>query len=225
MTPLRFSIVVATVPRPADYLGRTLAGLPVDRPVALMAGSPDAAHLDAYRADPRFRIETPSAAELPDVSGEADPRRAAEEGRLLVVEDDVAFAPGWADPMAAIVGAIEAAGRTDYLLSLYYPYPAPADPGAAGFVAYPPAAFYGTQAVLFAGCVAREFRPVLLARAIERYELEYDLLLARFAESRGFPIFAAVPALAQHIGVVSSGLTGHFHSTPCFAGDRAVPAR
>jgi hypothetical protein len=222
-----FDIIIMTVSRPGAYIDQTLASLSPDRSVTLVVGSPSADYLDRYRANPLFKIVAPGHEEYAFVEGSTVGRRAAwnywrclgagaNKSRRVIFEDDVIFAAGWEARTARTIEAIEQKHR-DYVISLYYPYPL--EESREGFIEYPCSKFYGTQGVLFGGRSAGEFRQYVDERGVKRWTLPYDLLLQRYTAEAGVPLFATVPSLVQHIGVVSTGQSDHFHTTTCFVED------
>jgi hypothetical protein len=222
-----FDIIIMTVSRPGGYIDQTLASLSPDRPVTLVVGSPSTDYLDWYRDNLNFKIVAPGHDEFAFLEGATVGRRAAwnywrclgagaNDLRRLIFEDDVIFAAGWEPRTARTIEAIEKDHR-DYVISLYYPYPL--EESREGFIEYPCSKFYGTQGVLFGGRSSREFREYLYERGVKRWTLPYDLLLQHFTAEAGVPLFATVPSLVQHIGVVSTGQSDHFHTTTCFVED------
>jgi hypothetical protein len=227
------AITIMTVARPGDYLDRTLASLAPVRPITLMVGAPETGSLDRYRGNPFIKILSPSPEDFAFLEAEDVGRRAAwnywrclgegaGESRLLIFEDDVIFAAGWEARIARIVEQIERS-HADYVVSLYYPYPPEESP--SGSIDYPKGKFYGTQGVLFAGRARAEFRKFLRDRGVERWTLPYDLLLQRYTIDADIPLFATMPSLVQHIGAVTTGQSGHFHTTNCFVDDLGRPAQ
>jgi hypothetical protein len=222
-----FDIIIMTVSRPGGYIDQTLESLAPDRAVTLMVGSPSADYLVRYQANPLFNIVAPSHEEFAFLERSTVGRRAAwnycrclgaaaNHSRRAIFEDDVIFAAGWEARTARTVHAIEQNHR-DYVISLYYPYPL--EESSAGYIEYPCSKFYGTQGVFFGGRSAREFRDYLDERGVKCWTLPYDLLLQRYTAEAGIPLFATVPSLVQHIGVVSTGQSAHFHTTNCFVKD------
>jgi hypothetical protein len=222
-----FDIIIMTVSRPGSYIHQTMASLAPDREVTLMVGSPAADYLDQYRVNPLLKIMVPGDDDFAFLEDSTVGRRAAwnywrclgagaNNSRLVIFEDDVIFAVGWEARTRRTIERIEQNHR-DYILSLYYPYPR--EESREGFIEYPLCKFYGTQGVLFGGRTASEFRVFLDERGVRRWTLPYDLLLQRYTTEAGVPLFATVPSLVQHIGVLTTGQSGHFHTTACFVDD------
>lgn len=222
---IKIPIVIMTVSRSGDYIDRTLSSLSPGRPMTLMVGSPETGYLERHRSNPHLKVVAPSPEEFAFLRNEGVHRRAAwnywrclgegdGEDRLLIFEDDVVFAAGWEARIARTVERIEQDGP-DYVLSLYYPYP-PRESANSYSIDYCKTDFYGTQGVLFAGRTRHDFRRHLFERGVERFTMPYDLLLQSYTIDHDVPLLATMPSLVQHIGAVTTGLSGHWHMTDCF---------
>jgi hypothetical protein len=219
-----------TVRRPETYLQRALASMSLEQPVALLVGSPDTSYLAPLQSRPGLHVVAPSPVEYGAIAPLSTHQRAAwnywrclrhglGNRYLLVLEDDVRCANGWEERLVLTVLTI-AAIFPDFVLSLYFPYPRQSVGGAC-YLPYPKKEFYGTQAILFAGRALPEFTAHLHEHGVRSCTAPYDLLLQDYVLRRDVPLFASAPSLVQHIGVVTTGLSAQFHTTPWFVEDIA----
>ncbi len=225
-------ITFVTVSRPEPYIHQALESLGQERRVALLVGSLDASYLDRYRDDPELRIVLPSPGEFRDWADRPHGERASwnfwralvdarHQRRLLLCEDDVVFARGWRPFLTRVIAEIER-NQSDYLLSLYW-HEAFVEATGSGRVTLDPGAYFGHQAVLYAGRALAEFPDYLRCHGMDNWVRPQDLNLARYASEAGIPIYTTQPSLVQHVGRTSTG-QGPFHQTATFVADLTEPA-
>lgn len=131
---------------------------------------------------------------------------------LIVLQDDVDFAPNWLTRAEAIAGELRTSkGLKRFVLALYASYKFPYKP----FCAYNPCKFYGTQALLMPAQVHRDLL-AYVARELSagRYAPD-DMMVKQWLLETLVPLRAANPNLVQHVGRKSS-LGLHFHDSPSF---------
>lgn len=217
-------IAVCTVARPQPYLYATMTSLLASDwhggPVHVCVGGPDQLYARPY-AGPRVAIHPLTADEWESMRHtsvharfNANYRRclqhAADEG-LIVLEDDVLVRPDWYRCLRLALEEIQAAGRRDYVLALYYPGDVQRSPRGVHYQSYVASNFYGTQALYFAPGVAAVVIDHLAATPSRTVDMA---LRNRLVKDQN--VYATIRSLAQHIGYTSTGLAGHMHRAADF---------
>ncbi len=132
-------------------------------------------------------------------------RLALEMGADIVLQDDLDFAPDFWPRFNALLPI----DTSKLLVSLYYPRPAKAGVGLCQWYARD---YYGMQAMFF----GEDARKVAIEYLKDPREEADDNALARMLTKRqDILLYACVPSLVQHVGVVSS-LKSRGHRAPTF---------
>ncbi len=217
-------IAVCSVARPQPYLYATMTSLLASDwhggPVHVCVGGPDHAYAKPH-AGRRVTIHPLTAADwaaMKDTSihtrFNANYRRclqhANDEG-LIVLEDDVLMRPDWYRCLLLALDEMQAAGRRDYVLALYYPGDVQRSPRGVHYQSYVASSFYGTQALYFAPGVAATVVDHLAATPSRTVDMALRNQLVKDQN-----VYATIRSLAQHIGYTSTGLAGHMHRAADF---------
>ena len=226
-------IAVCTVDRPEGYVHRTLesllasdAGPQCD--VHLCVGCPDASYLARYEGQPRLTIHPLSAGECQQMWSETIHTRfnrnylrclqRADERGVVVLEDDIVLRPSWFACLQEAISELESRVAGPYVLALYYSRVGLAPRGRA-FCSYIASTFYGTQALYFPAASAVGFAEFLQQHLVGLGSADM-VLRAWCMEHQN--LYATTRALAQHMGIVTTGLAGHMHQAWNF--DESWPA-
>lgn len=222
---------IMTVARPQAYIHDFIGQLRADLPIRLVVGSPDSNYLKRYRENPFVEILEPPVSEWEYFRNFKVHHRAAwnywrslslgirspNRHGLVVFEDDLVPAHCWEEQFYKIIDQIEMRHSTLYLLALYAPYDNLPEPiPETNFVLYPTDWFYGTQAIYYPEIVRLEFIKYLKSNGVDTHHHPYDRVLRDYLLEMKIPIFAAMPCLFQHVGEITTGLGGRFHSTSRF---------
>lgn len=226
---------IMTIARPVVYIHDLLATLRPDMQIRLVVGGMDCNYLERYQGNPLIEIIEAPRKEYADFECRPLHHRAswnywrtltlgaATLGRagLLVLEDDVILARGWEGRLHSVIDQIEAGYVGRYVLTLYAEFPSVPKSHTADiyYVTHSRNGFYGTQAIYFPESVRTHFADYLKKRGVESYEIPYDWLLGEYLKRNSIYLFLTIPCLAQHIGVVSTGLAGWSHQTAYFQAD------
>ncbi len=233
--------VFVTVAREPQYIHATLRSfLQADPaaalllPVTLMVGGAEAAYLRPYEEQGLARILPMTPPEIERMESFAVPEgkrthyryntnylRALTVPRdpaqgLLIFEDDIGFAGDWLRKLATALRWIEGAGRKEFLLTLYSPFPYEA---ATDFDAIVPEDFYGNQGIYYPPAVVKRMAVFFRHLAVERYGQPGDLAVGAFCRAEAVPLLRTRRSLVQHEGVVTTGLSplgDRQHRSPTF---------
>jgi hypothetical protein len=224
-------VAVTTVARPGDYIHQLIECLRADLGLRLVVGTPECRYLERYRNHPFIEVIEAPPQEWERFRDCAVRQRAAwnywrtltlgirhpyRKG-LLIFEDDVVPATDWEPRLHRIIEQIEMEQSGPYILSLYTARELQPPQDGKGFVAYPPDAFFGTQAIYYPEPARKGFAKYLKRHGVDLFRRRpYDFLLGDYARRESIPMFAALPCLVQHIGEVSTGLAQFFHKSPRF---------
>jgi len=215
-------IRVVTCNRPAENYAHHVAETIGDIRYEWWNGSAHCPQLAGLGAAP---VMMPTVAELKELPGWPVIRRAVwnywrameGEGDLLLLEDDVRLADGWAAALGSARAAV--AGRR-CVLSLYLPQ-LPQEPEAVGpgVVLVPHREWASTAAVLYPASVRGELRDFLKAECVdvESGGKIWDWALRDYMEQAGIETAVMVPNVVQHVGRVST-IGDYMHSSPTFTG-------
>ncbi len=223
---------IMTVSRSPCYLYDLLERIPVHLEVRIVVGSPDIDYLFPCQYRPNLKVFVPTTEEWDAIKSKSVHHRASwnywrclvlqasshSRQGLVVFEDDVVLASGWQDRLHASIRRLETDFERPHALALYSAHDFPASEDMGDLVArYPSACFYGTQAMYFNRNFRLHFEQYLKRFGVDSYFEPYDLLLKRFCSKHDYPLFCSTPILAQHVGLVSTGL-GEYHQSPNFIG-------
>ena len=217
-------IAVCTVARPQPYLYATMTSLLASDwhggPVHVCVGGPDQLYARPH-AGRRVTIHPLTADEWESMRHTSLPARfnanyrrclqhASDDG-LIVLEDDVLVRPDWCRCLRLALEEIQAAGRRDYVLALYYPGDVQRSPRGTYYQSYVASSFYGTQALYYAPGVAATVVDHLAATPSRTVDMT---LRNRLVKDQN--VYATIRSLTQHIGYTSTGLAGHMHRAADF---------
>jgi hypothetical protein len=214
---------------PHDTLRETLASLAHSdfRSVpTLFVGSDSIGHVPG--SHPREAVVALSPAEVETLAPWSVHRRAtynywcalAYSGDdVLILEDDLHFAPNWLDIFTRTRSEIERTANV-YALALYCPHGFTLDfPALYG--PYPPERFFGTQAMYYPAGVRADLAGYLHEHGVVGDKASYDFLIRDFCIATDTPLFACRRSLVQHTAPFSStGLGGGHDSVSFLADDR-----
>jgi hypothetical protein len=131
----------------------------------------------------------------------------------------VSPARGWESRLHDAISRIEADEAGKYVLALYTAHQVanmpPSLSGKVYYIPYPPHLFFGSQAMYYPEAIRAEFSEYLKTNGVKSFDCPYDLLLGKYLQDTGVPLFAAIPCLFQHAGEFSTGL-GDFHQASIF---------
>ena len=144
-------------------------------------------------------------------------QRAGDSG-VVVFEDDVIVRPDWFGRLQEAIGELESLVCGAYVLALYYSRVGLSPRGRA-FCSYIASTFYGTQALYFPAASAVGFAEFLQQHLVGLGSADM-VLRAWCVEHQN--LYATTRALAQHMGIVTTGLAGHMHQAWNF--DESWPA-
>jgi len=220
-------LAIMTVDREPQYVHRTLASLFASDPlvhdvssVHVVINTSDDDYLQDYRHHRKLSFHPLRKAEH-DRIGKWTPHHRfchnyvrclslpiPEGGGICVCEDDIAFRDLFVQRLLVTVEELEAhTGAADYCLALFadcdLEYEASFYRGRH-FCSYgwP---FHGTQCMYYPRGVAGQIREYLQEHGVDRFDDCGDLLIGKLYGDR---MYASPRSLANHIGVVSTGLGG-----------------
>jgi len=229
--PARYPVTdIAIVTIPREGIHRTLASLlmnGVDGDIFLVVGRPDARYLEVYRHHSRIHIVPLGADEWEAIKHQPvswlschNYLRAlsVSSNNILVVEDDTIFCDSWQGDMERIITEIEQVDRHhDYFLTLYSGTLVTTRT-TRPYSLFPYLCFWGTQCIYYPNRVlarTKQFWKEALQMEDFADEIKGDIVLNKFAEDQGIPIFTPKYSLVQHVGQNSS-LESTPHESPSF---------
>jgi hypothetical protein len=227
---------IMTVARPVDYIRAVLDGLHPTLPLRLVVGSPDVAYLSRIVAARQLQVIVPDELEWNSIKTKPVGQRAAwnywrcfvlgpqskERQGLVIFEDDVALTYGWEERLHKVVATLNRRHGERYILALYSANVISKAGNLNCVERFPVDRFFGTQAMYFPERIREVLQPYLKRFGVDAFRAPYDWLVRDFAKAKGIPIFRCVPSLAQHIGLVTTGL-GKFHKSNSFVPELAKP--
>jgi hypothetical protein len=220
----QISVAITTVNRPKNYIHKVISHLPKNLPMRLIVGSPSYGYLARYRKEKRIQIIGVDLTEWNKIKHFQTSHRASwnywrsftygarPEARkgLLLLEDDVIPARGWAQRLEQTIEQIESEYGEEYVLALFTVQPLFSRPPSEGhiYTRYDVNSYAGSQAMYYPESIRVGFAEYIAAEGRETYRMGYDLLLREYLKLTGIPLFATTPCLFQHIGEVGTGLWG-----------------
>jgi len=239
---MRVQVALTTVDRPESYVQQTLTRLfsadpSTDElaPIRVVVDGHSAEFLGDWATDPRIEVELLSA-RMAKQQEKLDPiDRCAfttyralndhpgdqfdHEDSLILLQDDLEFAPGWLEKTLEVTLSIEAdTGSDHFVLALYAPHPFEKRP----YSVYTRGDFYGCQALYLTPRAVHAMAGALHEgnirhRGAGKTDRTPDDLLMRnhFIAHREPYLLAMVPSVVQHIGEISAIGVG-FHQSPTF---------
>jgi hypothetical protein len=132
-----------------------------------------------------------------------------------VLEDDVSPSRSWEEALHDIVDDIESQYPGKYVLALYTAHGVKKLP-QSNYVPYPAQLFFGLCAMYYPDAIRSDFANYLEIHGVNSFKTPHDLLLGKYSQDSGIPIFAAMPCLFQHVGELSTGLSESFYQASCF---------
>lgn len=220
-------------------------GCPGSRPLRLVSGCRDAAHLDPYKNNPeRFSIDPATKRELDAVHFDllnANQKCSFGHYRAmnsllsvestwevaLICENDIRFSEGWQHFLERIILRIQREHGDGWILTLYRSSYFPVGynqsvffevtNGNRYFEVDKQYPFWGIQAVVYPKGIMRLMPGYLMERCI-RGPIHADVAIGEFAKEQGFAILASAPSLVQHEGRISTvrDKAEEFHQAECF---------
>jgi hypothetical protein len=220
-------VAVMTVDREPAYVHQTLASLFASdgmvhevSPIHLMIDASDTSYLGGYRHHRDLSLHPLSSTESERIAKWSRHRRFCrnyvrclslpipEGGGICVCEDDLVFRDLFIQRLLMTVGELEAStGASDYCLALFTDCDLERDVSfyrGRYFCSYgwP---FHGTQCMYYPRQTALQIRDYVQERGVDRTDDCGDLLIGKLYQDR---MYACPRSLANHVGVVSTGLGG-----------------
>lgn len=220
-------LAITTVDREPQYVHRTLASLFAADPwvhdvssIHVVIDTSDAGYLQDYRHHRKLSFHPLRKAEHNRIEDWGPHRRCCnnyfrclslpipEGGGICVCEDDIVFRDLFVQHLLATVGELEAhTGTADYCLALFTDCDLEQNASfyrGRHFCSYgwP---FHGTQCMYYPRGAAEDMREYIREHGVDRFDDCCDLLVGKLYGDR---MYACPRSLADHIGVVSTGLGG-----------------
>jgi len=233
-------IAMTTVDTRPMYVKQTLEALfaqPLScGPVRVVVDGDDAAYLGEWRSRPELKVELLSRdaaaaqRELHVIDRCTFTTHRALSGAtrgsaVVLLQDDVIFAPGWFDRMVDTIHELEAdVASENYVLALYSTYPFTRKP----YSIYPRHDFFGCQGLYFSPVAAPLIANVLATHFAEcrargdRPGGADDVIMNKYFIRHAEPyLLAMVPSVVQHVGRDGTGVSsGWFHCSPTFEAEK-----
>jgi hypothetical protein len=210
-----------------SYIDGTLRSLfgkdPLVDRVRIVVDGIDAEFLGEWGADPRVQVDLMTPAQFSTrhdrhtwrcAYGTYRALKGTPAGeRLILLQDDLVFAPRWYRRLTSIADEIQASiGTEDFVITTYSTCEIAVK---SRWFRWAKHAFWGCQAMLFSAesvaPVAREFE-----RVLPTTDLADDMVLHHHLMSRSTPLLVTVPSLVQHVGIPATGLSSYLHTSPSF---------
>jgi len=239
---MKVQVALTTVDRPRSYVKQTLERLFSSDPstdeleaIRVVVDGHSAGFLGEWVRDPRVEIELLSA-RTAKMQAKADPiDRCAfttyralndhpgsqfdEEDSLILLQDDLEFAPGWLERTLEVTLCIEAdTGSDNFVLAMYAPHPFEKRP----YSVYTRQDFYGCQALYFTPRALHAMAGALYEGNVQHRgkivtgRVPDDLIFRNhFIAHREPYLLAMVPSVVQHPGRCPRSGSG-FHQSPTF---------
>ncbi len=149
-----------------------------------------------------------------------------EEGRrpeyVLACEDDIVFSRGWAGYLEGVLRDVEAQGPAPAIVCLYRPFlpgrtrDRTRDRFERGERWFPFSDhFWGLQAVVYPTRILKDLADYVYENTIVAYRDPVDIVIGRFAWSRGIRTIATAPSLVDHVGQETT-VESQFHKADYF---------
>lgn len=210
-------------------------------PVRVVTGSPQSDHIDSiWRKNPQIQIcemphEVALEAHLDSLSTQQKccfghywwMRLLVESGNLpeyvLACEDDIVFARGWEHYLSEVLRDVKAHDTIPAIITLYRLYleghtqdhsREQFERGARWYEIS--SSFWGTQAVLYPTAILKSLAEFLFENNVQTFMDPVDILIGRFAWSRGIHTIATSPSLVNHVGEETTGQSKYFHRAEYF---------
>lgn len=131
----------------------------------------------------------------------------ASDGNVILLQDDLDFAPNWLS-RATEIAQLVSREQNLFVLALYAPYPLVGTPVAP----YRKTDFYGNQALYISDAARVEL--IAFFEKATRLEPD-DMMVKAYLEQSEAQLYAANPSLVQHVGMLSA-VEDRFHISPTF---------
>lgn len=235
--PEQISLSILTVPRNPTYVLQTITSLFAADPLAhrlreicIAVDADENEELSGIAHHQRLRIVSRNREESQRAHSYALHQRACQNyfralnipfrgyRGLVVCEDDIVFRDGWLTKLLETLNEMAGDGIEEFVLAGYSAVDHHANPclrRGKRYSSYVASSFYGTQCVLYSAGEAEAVRSILWERGVVYYERPYDLLVNQHCTARQ-NLYATSMSIAQHAGAQTTGLGGHFHTSPTF---------
>jgi len=246
------NIAITTVDRSPrrNFVEQTLASMlakdqTVERyaPIRIITDGEDMNFLGPWKTDRRLVIETTDKKPHARTFDGIRPRvvmanvRAMQAvphgGSLLLLEDDLVFAPRWLERTERIIERIRAdIGSTRFMLALYTPFELTSEDRVQfefaereGYCACIRPTYYGSQAIYYGAEALQTVLGDMKQLGLVEGRLGSDEVVPYTSVNRDVPLLAAVPSLVQHVGADSTWLAPGsvpMHQSPTFRDEDEV---
>jgi hypothetical protein len=224
-------IAICTINREPNYVHQTLAsmymgGLTPNAQVGLYVGNEDDSYVRCYGHHRNVIIRPTPDEDWLEISGQSPSKRLcynyfrclsqATKNNVLLLEDDLQFADGWAVYLAAVVRALSSQ-RCFLSLYTHLDYTGMTEPVK---MRKPP--FFGTQALF----IPSDIRELLLKFHSQAgiQDQNPDYVINVFSQLHHVPILDITKPLVQHAGKISSMQSVWWHENPLFGKTLAFPS-
>jgi hypothetical protein len=236
---MNLSVAIISVSRTdCNYLHNTIASLMQDCPIPLniFVGNRDTDYLNAYFGNSFIKFHTPTHEENESIKQKCLRVRAVwnysralqlehDGDHLMIMEDDVELARGW---KAFVEKAVVIAKETPLTLyapdssdtkSMKFTFPEEARQKGEIVAPYPTPKFYGTQAMVYTKSTQRELATFFKEKLENEDKRPIDWLVRDYALEKGCGILCTAPVIAQHTGILTTGLAGRDHQSDTYVSD------
>lgn len=208
-------VAVITSNRKNNYVKRVIDTIGENIPIHLFSDGNDSSYLNSFLNDSRISITS-----TPYYNNDSTNiiinqfwnfknclRNSYIEGEngILIFEDDVIFARGWANRFENVLGNLEEKCGDRFILSLFTSttFFSLGNLPKSYYLEFPKDRFYGCQGMYYSKRVREE-----LLNHFDNYDLthplNYDIIIRNYIVENNIPIFVTIPCLIEHIGTMST---------------------